>query len=93
MLLNWNGFRESKMFRQIVSVRFLILMIGQYRKRFLICVIKKWGPITIDRFPDNKDKKLEKFNSRFWVPGTDGVDAFALNWHHENNWCVFLRYI
>lgn len=22
------------------------------------------------------------------VPGTDGVDAFAINWHQENNWCV-----
>jgi hypothetical protein len=40
---------------------------------------RKWGTITIDRFADDKNKKLDKFNSRFWVPGTDGVGAFAFD--------------
>ena len=35
-----------------------------------------WGPHTIDRFADNKNAKVSRFNSRFWCPGTEGVDAF-----------------
>jgi hypothetical protein len=54
---------------------------------FLMCD-KKWGPFTFDRFANDKNKKVEKFNSRFWVPGTCGVDAFAFDWSSENNWIV-----
>merc|ERR1712055_845239 len=28
------------------------------------------------------------FNSRYWTPGTDGVDAFAFDWSRHNNWLV-----
>ena len=49
---------------------------------------KRWGKITFDRFADDKNHKVEKFNSRFWVPGTAGVDAFAFDWSGENNWIV-----
>lgn len=49
---------------------------------------KRWGKITFDRFADDKNHKVEKFNSRIWVPGTAGVDAFAFDWSGENNWIV-----
>ena len=47
-----------------------------------------WGPFTFDRFADSNNKKLNKFNSRFWSPGTCGVDAFSFSWEGENNWLV-----
>ena len=29
---------------------------------------------------------LQKFNTRYFQPGTDGVNAFTQNWSHDNNW-------
>ena len=40
---------------------------------------KKWGPFTCDRFADQFNTKLKTFNSKYWCPGTSGVDAFAFN--------------
>ena len=48
----------------------------------------KWGPYTFDRFADNKNFKVSKFNSQYWTPGTAGVDAFAFDWSGHNNWVV-----
>ena len=45
-----------------------------------------WGPHTADRFTDNYNVHLGRFNSRFWCPGTEAVDAFTVNWENENNW-------
>ena len=39
-----------------------------------------WGPHTVDRFADPKNAQVEWFNSKFWAPGTDAVDAFTCNW-------------
>ena len=36
-----------------------------------------WDPFTIDRFADNKNTNLKKFNSKFLCPDTSQVDAFA----------------
>ena len=47
-----------------------------------------WGPFTIDRFATWYNAKCRRFNSRFWNPGCEGVDAFSLNWSGENNWVV-----
>ena len=45
-----------------------------------------WGPHTIDRSHTNH--LIPTFNSRFWCPGTKGIDAFAQNdWAAHNNWC------
>ena len=41
---------------------------------------------TIDRFADNLNTKLPRFNSKYFCPDTSGVDAFTENWAHENNW-------
>ena len=46
----------------------------------------KWGPHTIDQFASYFNTQLPRFNSRFWNPGFEGVDAFTCNWHGENNW-------
>ena len=36
----------------------------------------RWGPHTIDRFAFSYNAKLSHFNSRFYQPGTEAVDAF-----------------
>ena len=47
-----------------------------------------WGPHTVDRFADNSNAKLSRFNSKFWCAGTSQVDAFSVSWQMENNWLV-----
>ena len=46
----------------------------------------RWGPHTVDRFASHYNMQLPRFNSRFWNPGTEAVDAFTADWHDENNW-------
>ena len=47
---------------------------------------KMWGPFTIDRFAASYNTQLPRFNSRFWSPEAEAVDAFTQNWSHEMNW-------
>lgn len=47
-----------------------------------------WGPHTIDRFACFYNTKLTRFNSRFFQPGTEAVDALLQNWHYDVNWVV-----
>ena len=47
-----------------------------------------WGPHTIDRFACFYNAKVDRFNSRFFQPGTEAVDAFLQNWSFDNNWLV-----
>ena len=44
----------------------------------------RWGPFTIDCFACHYNTKLPRFYSRFWNPGTEGVDAFSQDWSGEN---------
>ena len=46
----------------------------------------RWGPFTIDRFASNYNTQLPRFNSRFWCPETEAVDAFTQNWANDVNW-------
>ena len=39
-----------------------------------------WGPHSIDRFANHLNAKLPRFNSRFWNPGAEGIDAFVMDW-------------
>jgi len=47
-----------------------------------------WGPFTVDRFADNENTKVNKFNSKYWCPGTSNVNAFSIDWSEENNFLV-----
>lgn len=47
---------------------------------------KRWGPHTFDRFASHRNTLCPKFSSRYWCPGTQGVDAFTFDWSSENNW-------
>lgn len=45
-----------------------------------------WGPHTVDRFASSHNAQLPRFNSRFWCPGTEAMDAFTVDWKGECNW-------
>ncbi|XP_062603797.1 uncharacterized protein LOC134265592 [Saccostrea cucullata] len=49
---------------------------------------KLWGVHTVDRFSTHYNKKCERFNSKYWCPGTEAIDAFTQVWVSENNWLV-----
>ena len=54
--------------------------------RYFRILDKLWGPHTFDRFASANNKQCAKFNSRFWCPGSAGVNALAYDWVGENNW-------
>ena len=43
---------------------------------------------TVDRFADNRNKKLPRFNSRFYHQNSEAVDSFTQDWSNEVNWVV-----
>ena len=45
-----------------------------------------YGPLTVDRFANNLNRKLKCFNSKFYYPGTSHVNAFTDDWSNELNW-------
>ena len=47
-----------------------------------------WGPHTVDRFASPCNTQLDRFNSKFWCPGTEAVDAFTVDWGADINWLV-----
>jgi hypothetical protein len=46
-----------------------------------------FGPHTIDRFATHNNNLLPRFNSLYWCPGVEAVDAFSQDFSNENNWC------
>lgn len=48
----------------------------------------KWGFHTFDRFASTYNTKCSRFNSRFWVPGTQGINGLDQQWRDEINWLV-----
>ena len=44
-----------------------------------------WGLLTIDKFADHKNSKTGRFNSKFYVPSTEGDNAFNFHWSNEMN--------
>lgn len=47
-----------------------------------------WGPYSCDLFACNYNTKCNRFFSKYWCPGTAGVNAFNCNWARENGWLV-----
>ncbi|CAB3981410.1 Hypothetical predicted protein [Paramuricea clavata] len=45
-------------------------------------------PHTLDCFANSKNAKVSRYFSRFWNPGTTGVDTFYQDWSHEIAWVV-----
>ena len=49
---------------------------------------RKFGPHTVDRFADRKNRKCERYNSRYFDPDAEAADAFTQRWTEENNYCA-----
>ena len=64
------------------------MMIGKLHGPFFKYLDRLWGPFTIDRFADQSNNKLTRFNLNFLCPNTEGVDAFCVPWDKENNYLV-----
>ncbi|KAK3093403.1 hypothetical protein FSP39_015112 [Pinctada imbricata] len=47
-----------------------------------------FGPVTVDRFASLNTRKTSRYNSKFWDPYCEAVDAFTQNWSSENDWLV-----
>ena len=45
----------------------------------------KWGPFTIDRFAGAANAQCKRFNSRYFDPAAEAVDAFRQDWSRDNN--------
>ncbi|KAK3090282.1 hypothetical protein FSP39_010613 [Pinctada imbricata] len=65
----------------------------------LFCFVDSlWGPHEIDFFASSCNNKLPIFYSRFWMPGSTGIDAFTVDWQGVNGWfvppiCIIARVI
>ena len=46
------------------------------------------GMPQVDRFADANNTKLPRFNSRFFSPNCEAVDAFTQDWGHGLSWLV-----
>ena len=58
------------------------------KRDYFLLAEEKWGPHSVDRFANHENTQLPRFNSRFWCPGTEAVDAFSVSWVGENNLLV-----
>ena len=56
--------------------------------KFLDLMNGLWGPFTIDRFANFNNKKLNRYNSLYWNPGSEAIDAFSQNCQFENCFSV-----
>ena len=44
----------------------------------IICQLNAlWGPHTVDQFASPHNAQLPRYNSRFWTPSYEAVDAFT----------------
>lgn len=57
----------------------------QLSPSFFAFLNNQWGPFSIDRFADNENTKVERFNSRYACPNSEACNAFSQNWENENN--------
>ena len=58
------------------------------KRDYFLLAEEKWGPHSVDRFANHENTQLPRFNSKFWCPGREAVDAFSVSWAGENNWLV-----
>ena len=72
---------------QTESVNSLITMTGVQRMNFSTSWIRV-GHIYSRQICLSREKKLKRFNSLFWNPDTERVNAFSVSWGKESNWPV-----
>ena len=50
----------------------------------------KYGTFSVDRFANNLNQRVNKFNSKYFCPGTSHVNAFTDDWSRDHNWLYAL---
>jgi hypothetical protein len=55
-------------------------MIGKSKTLLLNTWDNLWDPHSSDRFAHDYNAKCKQFYSKFWCPGTAGIDAFRFTW-------------
>ena len=64
-------------------------MIGRLIKDcYFHAVDSYWGPCSVDCFASYKNHKIPRFYSKFFNPGSLGVDSLAFSWAGETCWLV-----
>ena len=58
----------------------------QLNPKFFHWADSRWGPHTADIFASDLNHLCPTFFSRFYCPGTTGVNAFTYPWNHYNCW-------
>ena len=58
----------------------------QLHPRIFKMIDNMWGPHTVDRFASELTTQLPRFNSLYWDPMTEAVDAMMQSWEGENNY-------
>ena len=54
--------------------------------RLFAYIDRLWGPHTVDRFANCVNAQLPRFNSRYFEPLSEGIDALSqVNWGQEKN--------
>ena len=61
---------------------------GRIKRDYFLMVEGKWGPHSVGRFANHENTQLSRFNSTFWYPGTEAIDAFSVSWAGESNWFI-----
>ena len=56
----------------------------QLTTEFFLELDNTWGPHTVDCMATYYNTKISRFFSRFWNPGSAGVDVFVQPLAHEN---------
>ena len=46
----------------------------------------KFGPHTVNSFVSAHNAQMQRFNSRYWNPGSEAVGAFTVDWNGDNDW-------
>ena len=64
------------------------MTIGRLQVSIFTYLNDVWGQFTIDRFADDENAKITRFNTKFASPGTEAIDAFSQCWQGENNFLV-----
>jgi len=55
------------------------------KKEFFDYVDALFGPHDVDRFANEVNHLLPRYNSLAWTPSTEAVDAFSVSWKNDNN--------
>ena len=58
----------------------------QLKRSFFADLDRRWGPHGVDRFATHLNCLCQNFWSRYWCPGTQGIDSFSVSWAGVVNW-------